>query len=395
MTGEDARHSIVYIPFWYPISSMKRYLFGLSALVLLVLFLASCGNPRPPEPPALELPKTVRDLRAVRKGDQVSLSWTVPTKTVEAQTIRYLGPTRICRSLDHAMQSCGTPAGEAPTPDLSVLLAASRKGVTQSARYVDSLPAAQLSPTANFTYAVEVLNDNQRSAGLSNQVSVPAAPTLPAPSGFQAHLSADGVVLSWNKASTGAEAPSLQHFYRVYRHQAKGQDTVIANLPMETTQFVDRSFEWEKTYQYRLDVVTIVNSQTEARCAAGESVPTENCPAPVSVEGNDTPEAEIIAHDVFPPAAPAGLQAVFSENGPQSFIDLVWSPNSESDLAGYNVFRHEEGAEAVQINSQLVKTPAYRDLTVQAGRKYFYSVSAVDVRGNQSGRSREASESVP
>ena len=372
---------------------MKRYFLGLSALVLLVLFLASCGNPRPPEPPALELPKTVRDLRAARKGDQVSLSWTVPTKTVEAQTIRYIGPTRICRSLA-TMQECGTPAGQAPAPDLSVLLAASRKGVAQSAHYVDSLPAAQLSPIADFTYAVEVLNDNQRSAGLSNQVSVSAAPTLPAPSEFQAHLSADGVVLSWNKTSTRAEAPGLQYFYRLYRHQTEGKDVVIANLPMETTQFVDRTFEWEKTYQYHLDVVTVVNAQTAARCA-GESGADGNCAPTVSVEGDDTPETEVIAHDVFPPAAPSGLQAVFAENGPQKFIDLVWSPNSEPDVAGYNVFRHEEGAEAVQINSQLVKTPAYRDLNVQAGKKYFYTVSAVDVRGNQSERSPEASESTP
>jgi hypothetical protein len=373
---------------------MRLYFPKFFALVFAMIFLASCGNPRPPEPPELELPKTVRDLRAVRKGDQVSLSWTVPTKTVEAQTVRYLGPTRICRTLKSAIQECGTPAGEAPAPDLSILLAASRKGAAQSAHYVDSLPVAQLSPAANFIYAVEVLNDNQRSAGLSNQVSVSAAPTLPAPSGFQAHPSADGVVLSWNKSSTSAEAPGLQHFYRIYRRQAKGQDAVIANLPMETTQFVDRSFEWEKTYQYRLDVVTVVNGQAADHCA-GENGPAANCAAPVSIEGDDTPEAEVIAHDVFPPAAPSGLQAVFSENGPQKFIDLVWSPNSEPDLAGYNVFRHEEGAETVQINSQLVKTPAYRDLSVQVGRKYFYSVSAVDGRGNQSGRSQEASESTP
>ena len=30
-----------------------------------------------------------------------------------------------------------------------------------------------------------------------------------------------------------------------------------------------------------------------------------------------------------------------------------------------------------------------------AGKTYFYSVSAVDERGNESGRSEEASESVP
>jgi len=47
------------------------------------------------------------------------------------------------------------------------------------------------------------------------------------------------------------------------------------------------------------------------------------------------------------------------------------------------------------MNAELVKTPAYRDVQVAAGKKYFYAVSAVDVRGNESAQSEEASESVP
>ena len=61
----------------------------------------------------------------------------------------------------------------------------------------------------------------------------------------------------------------------------------------------------------------------------------------------------------------------------------------------YNVYRHEEGTAPVKINSELVKPPTYRDTAVQPGHRYFYSVDAVDVRGNQSARSEEASEVVP
>jgi hypothetical protein len=39
--------------------------------------------------------------------------------------------------------------------------------------------------------------------------------------------------------------------------------------------------------------------------------------------------------------------------------------------------------------------PAFRDARVVSGNTYFYSVSAVDLRGNESGRSEVASESVP
>jgi len=42
-----------------------------------------------------------------------------------------------------------------------------------------------------------------------------------------------------------------------------------------------------------------------------------------------------------------------------------------------------------------VKIPAFRDSQIISGKTYFYSVSAVDLRGNESARSEEASESVP
>jgi fibronectin type 3 domain-containing protein len=93
---------------------------------------------------------------------------------------------------------------------------------------------------------------------------------------------------------------------------------------------------------------------------------------------------------------PAGLEAVYTPVPQQAgFIDLTWAPDTESDLAGYNIYRHEEGAAPVKVNSELVKTPAFRDNNVTAGHKYFYSVSAVDLRRNESGRSNEASEAVP
>jgi fibronectin type 3 domain-containing protein len=64
-------------------------------------------------------------------------------------------------------------------------------------------------------------------------------------------------------------------------------------------------------------------------------------------------------------------------------------------LAGYNVYRHEQDSQPVKLNLEAVKAPTFRDTEVAAGHQYSYSVSAVDVRGNESPRSEEASESVP
>ena len=143
---------------------------------------------------------------------------------------------------------------------------------------------------------------------------------------------------------------------------------------------LDSGFTWEKTYDYWLTVVTIVTPENGAE---------------QQVEGDDTPSVTVVAHDVFPPAVPTGLQAVFSGPGQKAFIDLIWAPNTEADLAGYNVYRHEGDGQTIKANSDLVKTPTFRDTGVLAGHQYFYSASAVDVRGNESARSEEAGEAVP
>jgi len=136
--------------------------------------------------------------------------------------------------------------------------------------------------------------------------------------------------------------------------------------------------EWEHAYSYRATFVSVSSENSE-----------------LEVEGDDSLDVKVFVHDVFPPVAPSGLQAVFSSVGQPNFIDLTWSPNTEAELAGYNVYRREEGGPAVKINSELAKIPTYRDRDIQPGKKYFYSVAAVDLRGNESAYSDEASESVP
>src|SRR6267154_3291761 len=81
--------------------------------------LASCAQTGPPLPPSLELPKPPSDLRAGRKGNKVTLTWSEPTRTTDRQAVRYLGPTRICRSIEAEMKDCGNPVGQLPTPPQS------------------------------------------------------------------------------------------------------------------------------------------------------------------------------------------------------------------------------------------------------------------------------------
>jgi len=259
-----------------------------------------------------------------------------------------------------------------------------RRQATTLASYTDQIPT-QLetqNPSGHLFYALDVKNSYRRSAGLSNQAQVPMAPTLAPPTGFRADLSATGIRLTWDRTATVPQILGLRFVYRVYRRDLSGRTQVVAGelpLPNASPEILDTGFAWEKTYEYWLTVVTIV---------AG---PNGN---ELAVEGEDTAALTVTAHDVFPPARPTRLQAGFSGPGQKPFIDLVWNPNTETDFAGYNVYRHEPDSEPVKINSELIKSPAFRDTNVLAGHTYFYSAAAVDVRGNESPRSEEASETM-
>jgi hypothetical protein len=369
---------------------MRRHITELAPCLLGAL-LVSCGAPGVPIPPELELPKPVTDLRAVRKGEKVTLVWSVPAKTTEGQALRHMGVTRICRSLEVAITDCKSPVTEVPANQVAAPAATAAKPGSAAARpqasYTDTLPKALQvkNPAVGVIYAVDVRNDRGRSAGLSNQAKVPAVPTLPAPENFRAEVTGPGVLLSWACASAAATSSApVSYRIRVYRRSDNGKtDSRVGEADARDCSrpgWLDQTFEWEKTYWYRATTVTVV--------AATDSAETE-------VEGDDTPEVKVFAHDIFPPAVPTDLQAVFSGVGQTPFIDLVWAPDTDADLAGYIVFRHEEGGPPVKINAEIVKTPAYRDTNVVSGMKYFYSVSAVDVRGNESARSEEANETVP
>jgi hypothetical protein len=355
---------------------------GLAALI----WLTGCASIGAPLPPSLELPRPPEDLRAARKGDKVTLTWTIPARTMDRQRVRYLGNTNVCRSLDPTLTACGKPAGEAvPPPDFARKNEPGSQKLTAS--YTDTLPLDVSLRTAfsSATYAVEVLNRDGRAAGLSNQVHVPLAETLLAPTDFSARLTAQGVVLAWSGPLLSLPSPnSLRRGYRVHRRIEGGQQEILVGereAGMETNlSLTDQSFEWEKTYYYHVTTFTVIAQPGKPE---------------VTIEGDDTPEVKVFADDVFPPAVPSGLQAVFSGPGQQPFIDLIWAPVTDADLDGYNVYRHEEGGAPVKVNSEPVKIPAFRDVQVVSGTKYFYSVSALDLRGNESVRSEEASESVP
>jgi hypothetical protein len=355
----------------------------LALLVCLAMISTlGCGAPGAPLPPSLGIPKAVGDLQAVRKGDTVTLTWSAPTETTDGVLIRKAGKMQVSRAV-----AAGGAAGQAPNVIAQLPLEPALKRPESPAPTAnDSLRSLlETSPGIDFaSYTVLAQSSSGKAGGPSNEATVPLVPTLPAPARIQAAAVPLGIRLSWDQAwpPQNQSHLSAQYAYRIMRREEGAKAPVMVkqvSAGNEAMTFIDTGIEWQKHYDYWITPVTLWEG-------AGKKG---------MVEGDDSPLAPVFAEDTFPPEVPAGLQAVFSGLAQQPFIDLAWTPDMEPDLAGYNVYRHAGDEPPAKINSELVKTPSFRDTKVQPGTKYSYSVSAVDLRGNESGKSAEASETVP
>jgi hypothetical protein len=108
-----------------------------------------------------------------------------------------------------------------------------------------------------------------------------------------------------------------------------------------------------------------------------------------AVESEPSPVACVTPKDIFPPAAPRGLQAVAGDGA----VSLIWEPNAEADLAGYIVLRGvAPGGALERLTPEPIQTTTYSDALAKPGMRYVYAVVAVDtaVPPNQSARSNTA-----
>ena len=364
---------------------MRLRLWGLIGVLLLLAALTGCANPGAPSLPSLNLPLPPTDLTASRRGNKVELEWTLPHKNSDHTIIKHNPTSRVCRHEGTTLMAHCTVVAEIAPPTAKPSERQKGEAPPGAVRihYVDTLPAelGMQNPAGFVMYGVEEVNSHGRSAGISNQVAIPVTPTIAPPDKVSAEVSADGVRVSWSGPAPPAPPEGVTYLYRVMRRPAGSEGYIAIDdvSPSATGSYLDKTFAWETKYEYR--ITTLSQVLAHGRTAG--------------VEGEDSPSVEVFTCDIYPPAQPSGLQAVFSSVGQKPFIDLTWAPNLESDLAGYNVYRWVSGGQPQKLNPQLVQTASYRDANVAPGTQYFYVVTAVDLRGNESPRSSETSETVP
>ena len=95
-----------------------------------------------------------------------------------------------------------------------------------------------------------------------------------------------------------------------------------------------------------------------------------------------------LVFDTTPPAKPTNLMS----SARPGAVQLEWTANTETDLAGYRVYRSTNSpvVKGTPINGTLV-APSFIDSEVTAGTTYYYAVTAVDTSNNESPLSNETS----
>jgi predicted phage tail protein len=220
---------------------------------------------------------------------------------------------------------------------------------------------------ASVAYAVVSVRRGGEKSPLSNfAVLAPAVP--PGPPVFLAVTPEEGrICLEWLAPSTDMLGQPVETGgYFVYRRVLPEEEyeAPINAKPVAGTAFVDAGAPYGQLV-YTLRAIL---------------------PNKPKVEGAPADEAALDYRDVFPPPAPARLDAL-PEAG---LVRLVWDPSPAPDLAGYLVFRAEGAGKPERLNPEPIKDSFMTDTSAKPGHRYRYLVRAVDKAGNLSAPSPEA-----
>jgi fibronectin type 3 domain-containing protein len=244
----------------------------------------------------------------------------------------------------------------------------------QKVVYVDrpSEPQFVSSLESAFSYRVRALTRGFRGRAILSETSNRADAALLDVSGAVQNLKVDptekALSLTWEAPARTLSGAPVAHLagYRVYRSEKPKLESFRAVGECKEPAFFDPHFEFGGTYRYKVRAVFKQGTQ--------------------EAESEDSRPCELTPRDIFPPQMPQGLTALYTVGA----VELIWNANREPDLAGYNVYRREDGKPSQQINKDLVRTPIYRDSAIEVQRHYFYQVTAVDLSGNESKPSTEA-----
>jgi hypothetical protein len=258
--------------------------------------------------------------------------------------------------------------------------------------YRDAITTNTAGAGTEQVYLVRTRAARNRASAESNRVVVRIHPAPEAVSNVSARVTDRSVALTWPR-----EADTV---YRVYREEITPESAAAASadaskavlrMPLVQVAQISGSIDGPLVLQYADENVESGREYlyiVRRVAQYGDD----------AVESADSKPAVITVVEAVPPAAPQEVETVVvpATATEPAYVSLSWAISSDANVAGYAVYRsEEEGVRGAQMNEQLLGSPTYRDASVAAGRRYFYSITAVDAAGKESAPSTAVEAQIP
>jgi hypothetical protein len=336
-------------------------------LFLLSLILGGCGKKANPVAPESLFPAAVSDLRAWPREGAVLLGWTMPTQNTDGTRLEDLLGFKVLRQ--------GSPITPSACPDCpsdfkvvaEIDVEYPRGARVEGGRVLWQDIAAE--PGHEYTYYVVGYNFDKNPSPESNRVRIFWGEAPPAPEDVRVKSADWALEITWKfPPPPGKEWAGAVGFNLYRRMERERFGLYPVNLqPLKDTRFVDGGLQNGKRYYYEVRAVRNFRGTL--------------------IEGPASATAEGVPEKQTPPTPPTGLVIVFQEEG----AVLRWNENPEPDVAGYDIYRREEGEKTFRkINPGLIKEPYFLDTTASPQKSYIYRLRAIDSSGKESEFSQEA-----
>jgi predicted phage tail protein len=314
----------------------------------------------------LERPAKVTNLSAVQNGQSLEIHFTLPQVATDGERLTKPLEVEILR----AVAPAGTGLSPLPEPEVWTHLTRAEwlpYAEGNNVAYSAHLTGREYHDGRGQTLVVGVrtltrgFRHRPIESDPSNLIDVRIFDVSEPVAGVKCVVTEEAVELQFLppvRALSGEPIHDLAG-YHIYRSSTGEAGSFELLGETAATSYRDSHFEFGQTYYYQVRAVF---------GSAGHLAMSDPSPA-----------VKVTPRDVFPPAPPQGLQSIYAAGA----VELVWTANTEADLAGYNVYRLDHQT-AQRVNKELVRTPIFRDTTAAPGETLTYYVTAVDLSGNES-----------
>jgi hypothetical protein len=366
------------VPAMLPVKRLAKKA-PIAALAVVVLSGIGCGKRSVPLPPRERVEQRA-EIAAFQRGNQVVLSWKMPSRNASPGSVLHIASVDIFR-LAEPLDSPLTMSEE-EFSSRSVLIGSmpitNADFGAKTISYRDTLQFA--GQPVRLRYAIRYVNASGQRAAFSNFFMLePAARVANAPASLSTSISQDAVILSWTAPTQNADGTMPPNIigYNIYRSpSAREPGKLLNQTPVGATTFADQTFEFTKEYFYFVRAVSVGSG--------GEPI-----------ESLESPVANVKPVDTFAPSAPSSITVAATP----TTISLFFPPNPESDVVGYRIYRSTDPnrtkADWEQLSRDVQKANTFVDNGVESGMTYYYYITATDRFGNVSVPSEVVSETVP